>query len=179
MLRLKMAKTTMLNGRRVNLKHVREVSIRNGQAFLRSQKEVYLFHTGFILVLLASGDKLLVSTNQDLEKAFRLAFYRDEMLSELQFEDAGLTDQWDKVYVYLFDECGSCLMYVDRDALLHVGYCFKSVNSTLIDKVREEALTIAGLLDKNLLDHILASEENMDEDAEQLSLLKLGGSTWE
>ena len=119
-----------------------------------------------------------MSTEQEHDNPFNVIFYTDRDISEIVFSDEELTLQWEKVFIYLFDESGSCLLYAYRGAVPDVGYCFESVNSTATMKVRQRALSIAGLLDRSLMLQLLKSEERLGDDEDVSLILELGGPIW-
>jgi hypothetical protein len=143
------------------VKHNEKLLYRNGFAIVGCADRVYEFCTG--------GRK-------DGSRLSLFYYDSDDGRAEMLFPEEDNLKEWQKLFIYLFDEHGAFLLYTCKKLGRYVVPRCRMVNESGITELREEMLNTLGMIDDRLPVRILDMERFQSDDDGEGFLL---GETYE
>lgn len=164
-----MSKKIVISGTEYPCKKISRIVVKNKQAALIRNKEMFLFSRGIVVV--TCGGELMKYYVSKEDNEIGILFYDASINNEQRifFSDEVLNSKWETVFVYLFDEDGVYVLFAKSSVMNTSGVLYDGGNSPL---TRQMALNIAGLIQPSLVREIIDDIELMSTD--EASLLEEG-----
>lgn len=128
-----------------------------GRAVLNRKKDARFYDSGIIVLAMNDENHMIFST-AETDVSFSFFFYDlDGKGDEIHFGDEETELNWQKVFLYFWDEDDKFLLYADKN-LLAAGGCRACIGNET-PSIRIEALTVASFLHAELLKKIYELED--------------------
>lgn len=139
---------------------------------LVKHKEKVLYRNAFAIVWHTDGTCEFYTSGRKGENQLSLFYYDiDGTRAEILFPEEN-SNEWKKLFVYLFDEHGAFLLYTCKRLMRYVTPRCRWVSESGITELRDEMLNTLGMIDDRLPDRILDIECLQGDDDEEGLLLE-------
>ena len=129
-----------------------------GSALVK-HKEKVLYRNDFAIVW--QTDRICEFYTSGRKDGSQLSLFHydfDDGRAEILFPEESNLQEWEKLFIYLFDEHGAFLLYTCKKLERYVVPRCRLVSESGITSLREEMLNTLGMIDDRLPDRILDME---------------------
>ena len=157
-----------INGRTYNCGRLFGMCVHEKVAGFVKKKEKVIFNRGIIAIWYRDASPRFFMTGQKVP--MKLYYYTpDDGEEEILFVELKEQREWDKVYVFMYDEDGALLLVANRELLSSTGAYCEISNSANMEELKKCAWNIAALYGVELF-YRVRDLDNMKESQEETLL---------
>lgn len=170
-------KKILIGNQEYAVKRLTRIVVAPFGAALVKHNEKLLYRNGFARVWCADCvDEFYTGGQKDGRRLSLFYYDPKDGRAEILFPEEGNLKEWQKLFIYLFDEHGAFLLYTSKKLERYVVPRCRWVSESVMAGLREEMLNMLGMIDDRLLERILDMERFQNDDDGEGFLL---GETYE
>lgn len=136
-------------------KRVIGFSVNEKGGFMIRRKSKVMYSEGLAVVFDGNGFKSYFYIGEKTEREFQMLYYvPDNACEEIVLLEDSLQDNWDKVFLFFFDDEGAVFLNADRKLIPKYGARCVSVGEEDFEETLKEALYAAKCMDTKAFDWI-------------------------